>query len=99
MASAHAYIDNIVLKSFIKAIHTCEDAGVKAVMNKVCDLYALTIIEEEKGWFLENDYLEGSKTKAIRRVRGKVIQELRPQVEGLVDGFAIPKVMLGAEIV
>jgi len=68
-------------------------------MNKVCDLYALTIIEEEKGWFLENDYLEGSKTKAIRRVRGKVIQELRPQVEGLVDGFGIPGVMLGAEIV
>ena len=99
LASAHAYIDNIVLKSFIKAIDTCEDADVKAVMNTVCDLYALTIIEEEKGWFLENDYLEGSKTKAIRRVRGKVIQELRPQVEGLVDGFGIPGVMLGAEIV
>jgi len=99
LASAHAYIDNIVLKSFIKAVDSCDDTGVKAIMNKVCDLYALTIIEEEKGWFLENDYIEGSKSKAIRRVRSKLIQEIRPDVEGLVDGFGIPGVMLGAEIV
>lgn len=99
LASAHAYIDNIVLKSFIKAIDTCEDAGVKQIMNKVCDLYALSVLEDEKGWFLENDYFEGSKSKAIRRVKNKVIQELRPNIEGLVDGFGIPDVMLGAEIV
>ncbi len=99
LASAHAYIDNIVLKSFIKVIDTCEDPGVKTVMTKVCNLYALTIIDEEKGWFLENDYLEGNKTKAIRRVKAKLIQELRPDVEGLVDGFGIPDAMLGAEIV
>jgi acyl-CoA oxidase len=99
LASAHAYIDNIVLKSFIKAIDKCEDTGVKHILNKVCQLYALTTIDEEKGWFLENDYLEGSKTKAIRRVKSKLIQELRPEIEGLVDGFGIPDVMLGAEIV
>ena len=99
LASAHAYIDNIVLKSFIKAIDSCADASVKTVMSKVCQLYALTVVDEEKGWFLENDYLEGNKTKAIRRVKAKLIQELRPDVEGLVDGFGIPDAMLGAEIV
>jgi acyl-CoA oxidase len=98
VASAHAYIDNIVLKSFVKAIDTCDDVGVKQILSKVCQLYALTTIDEEKGWFLENDYLEGSKSKAIRRVKIKLIQELRPEVEGLVDGFGIPDVMLGAEI-
>jgi acyl-CoA oxidase len=96
---AHAYIDNIVLKSFIGAIEKCESEPVKNILHKTCDLYALTIILEEKGWFLENDFLSGSKSKAIRRVHNKLVQELRPEVEGLVDGFGIPDVILGAEIV
>ncbi|MEZ4956908.1 MAG: acyl-CoA dehydrogenase [Saprospiraceae bacterium] len=48
---------------------------------------------------MENDFLSGSKSKAIRRVHNKLVQELRPEVEGLVDGFGIPDVILGAEIV
>ncbi|MEZ4935539.1 MAG: acyl-CoA dehydrogenase, partial [Saprospiraceae bacterium] len=72
---------------------------VKNILNKTCSLYALTIIIEEKGWFLENDFLSGSKSKAIRRVHNKLVQELRPEIEGLVDGFGIPDVILGAEIV
>ncbi|HFA50497.1 MAG TPA: acyl-CoA oxidase [Bacteroidetes bacterium] len=99
VALADAYIDNIVLKSFIAAIAKCGSEPVKNILEKVCDLYALTVIQEEKGWFLENDYLSGSKSKAIRRVHNKLVQELRPEVEGLVDGFGIPGVVLGAEIV
>ena len=96
---AHAYIDNIVLKSFIGAIEKCEPEPLKNILNKTCDLYALTIIQEEKGWFLENDFISGGKSKAIRRVHNKLVQELRPEVEGLVDGFGIPGVILGAEII
>ncbi len=99
VALAHAYIDNIVLKSFIEVIEKCDSKPLKNILNKTCDLYALTIIQEEKGWFLENDYLSGNKSKAIRRVHNKLVQELRPEVEGMVDGFGIPGVILGAEIV
>ena len=99
VSCAHAYIDNIVLKSFVKAIDTCQDIESKKALNKVCDLYALSMLDEEKGWFLENDYFEGTKTKAIRRVKNKVIQDLRPDLEGLVDAFGIPSELLGAQIV
>ena len=95
---AHAYIDNIVLKSFIDAIEKGNPEPLKNILNKTCDLYALTIIQEEKGWFLENDFISGSKSKAIRRVHNRLVQELRPEVEGLVDGFGIPDVILGAEV-
>lgn len=96
---AHAYIDNIVLKSFISAIDKCESKPLKSILKKVCGLYALTLIQEEKGWFLENDYLSGAKSKAIRRVHNKLVEELRPEVEGLVDGFGIPAKMIQAEII
>ena len=99
VALAHAYIDNIVLKSFIGAVDKCESLPLKNILNKICDLYALTIIQEEKGWFLENDFLSGSKSKAIRRVHNKLVQELRPEVAGLVEGFGIPAKVLSAEIV
>ena len=99
VALAHAYIDNIVLKSFIGAIEKCESDPLKNILNKVCDLYALTTIQDEKGWFLENDYLSGSKSKAIRRVHNKLVQELRPEVKGLVDGFGMPDALLNAEII
>ncbi|HHM20470.1 MAG TPA: acyl-CoA oxidase, partial [Bacteroidetes bacterium] len=99
MALAHAYIDNIVLKSFLEAIEECEDGALRAILSKVCGVYALTIIQEEKGWFLENDYLSGSKAKAIRRVHNKLVLELRPEVEGLVAAFGIPDALLSAQIV
>ncbi len=99
IACAHAYIDNITLKSFVKAVDAGEDSPSRRALQKVCDLYALSVLDEEKGWFLENDYFEGAKTKAIRRVKNKVIQDLRPDLEGLVDAFGIPDELLGAEIV
>jgi len=99
VATAHAYIDNIVLKSFIKAIDHCQTEKDKTILNRLCNLYALDVILEEKGFFLENDFMEGSKTKAIRRIHNKLIQDLRPDVAGLVEAFGISDQMLGAEIV
>jgi len=61
--------------------------------------YALDIMSTHKGWYLENDFMEGSKTKAIRRIINKLNQELRMELEGLVDAFDIPEESLRAEIV
>lgn len=96
---AHAYIDHITLKSFIKEIKTCEDLTIKSALTKQCQLFALDNIDQNKGWFLENDYMEGSKTKAIRRVMGKLLQEIRPDAEVLVEAFGIPDELLASEII
>ncbi len=95
---AKAYTDRYVLFEFRTAIEKCEDPSLKAILNKVCDLFALSVIEEEKGWFLENDFMEGSKTKAIRRVVSKICKELRPELRGLIDAFGIPEEVIGAPI-
>lgn len=99
LALAHAYIDRVVLKAFVRAIRETEDPELKKVLNKICDLYALNIIESEKGWFLENEYMEGSKSKAIRKVTEKLCADLRLDASGLVDAFGIPQELLAAEIV
>lgn len=95
---AHAYIEHKTLKTFYQKIETQEDPKIKAMLSKLCQLYALTTITENRGWYLENDYIEGGKTKAIRRVITKLCQELRPDAVALVDAFGIPDALLKAPI-
>ena len=94
----HAYVEHFTLRAFYKKIDETEDPRVKAVLSRVCKLYALKTISENRGWFLENDYMEGNKSKAIRRVITKLCQELRPDSLGLIDAFGIPDELLKAPI-
>jgi len=95
---AEAYIEQHVLGTFVEAIDNTTDPGVKTILKKLCDLYALHTIETHKGWYLEHDYMQGSKTKAIRRLVNKLCKDVRNEATFLVDAFAIPKACLAAPI-
>lgn len=99
LSMAEAFVEKVILESFYKEIDKVEDKQSKLVLTKLCNLYALETIEKNKGWFLENDYVSGAKTKAIRRIVNKLCQELRPDVLSLVESFNIPQELLGAKII
>jgi acyl-CoA oxidase len=61
-------------------------------------LYALFQIEQNKGWFLEEGYMEAVKTKAIRKMVNQLCWEIRPDALALVDAFAIPDNCIAAPI-
>lgn len=96
---AEAYVDRLVYRETWKTLNTMESSPEKDVLIKMVRYYALDIMSTHKGWYLENDFMEGSKTKAIRRIINKLNQELRMELEGLVDAFDIPEESLRAEIV
>ena len=96
---AEAYIERIVLENFIEVIKNVEDTDLKKQLKTMCDLYALSTIEQHKGWYLEKDYMEGKKTKAIRQMVEKLSKNLRNEALFLVEAFAIPDQCLGAEII
>jgi len=98
IALAEAFAERIVLEKFAEGVEACEDLNLKTVLKKMCDLYALHTIEKHKGWFLESGYLEGNKTKAIRRLVDELCAVLREEAGGLVEAFAIPDKLLGAPI-
>ncbi len=95
----HAYVERIVLEQFIAQVERTLDKNCKAVLKKLCDLFALTQIEKNKGWYLEHDYMEGVKTKAIRKLINKLCWEIRQEAVPLVEAFKIPDSCLGAPIV
>lgn len=88
-----AYVERLAFKDFVAMVDDAPDS-LHPILNKIAQLYALTCIEEDKGWFLETGYLEGNKTKAIRRVINKLCQELRYESRGLVDSWGIPDTLL-----
>ena len=98
IAVAFAYIDRVILESFTEAIEEVEDASIKNVLNQLCHLFALERMQEHAGWYLENGYFEGAKSKAIRKLVTKLCLEIRPDVVPLVQAFGIPDHCLAAPI-
>lgn len=94
-----AYIERVVLEQFIAQVERTEDKGCKAVLTKLCQLFALSQIEKNKGWYLEHDYMEGVKTKAIRKLVNQLCWEVRQEAVPLVEAFKIPESCLAAPIV
>lgn len=88
---AYAYLDRILLEQFQKQLDTTDDAGLKEVLQKLYRLFALHTIEEHKGWYLEQGYMDGSKTKAIRKMVGQLCWEIRQDAVPLVEAFDIPE--------
>jgi acyl-CoA oxidase len=99
IALAEAYIERLTVENFRKKINTVEDANAKAVLTDVCNLYALHTIEKHSGWFMEYDYLESLKSKAIRSTVDALCLKVRGNAVGLVDAFGIPDELLAAPIV
>ena len=95
---AQAYLERIVLEQFLEAIKTIEDINSKGIMLKLCQLYALSQIEKNKGWYLEDGYMEAVKTKSIRKMVNQLCWDIRPEAVALVQAFAIPDSCLSAPI-
>jgi len=93
-----AYIERIILEQFILQVEKTKDAGCKATLKKLCDLFALSQIDKNKGWYLEQGYMEGNKTKAIRRLVNQLCWDIRQDAVPLVNAFNIPDACLAAPI-
>jgi acyl-CoA oxidase len=93
-----AYVERIILEQFIAAIDKVKDSGSKAVLRKLCQLFALSQIDKNKGWYLEQGYMDGVKTKAIRKLVNQLCWDIRQEAVPLVDAFRIPDALLAAPI-
>jgi len=94
-----AYLERVVLEQFQNQITNTKDEGSKAILTKLCQLYALSTIEKNASWYLEQGYMEGVKTKAIRKTVNQLCWETRQSAVPLVNAFNIPESCLSAPII
>ena len=96
---AKAYVERLVLRNFIEKLDALDNSQEKDALRKMYNLYALSTIQENKGWYLESDYMDGTKSKAIRKMVEKLCGEIRNDDLAYVAVFDIPDELLGAKII
>jgi acyl-CoA oxidase len=98
LRTAQTHIDRVVLEAFVAAIEATTDSGAKALLEKMCDLYALSTIEQDKAWFMEHGQLTPTRAKTLTSTVNQLLGELRPHLRTLVDAFAIPDAWMACAI-
>ncbi|EKT81370.1 acyl-CoA oxidase [Rhodococcus opacus M213] len=94
--AAQAHIDRVVLEAFVAGIDECEDDDARDLLSDVCDLYALSVIEEDKAWFMEHRQLSVERSKAVQRGINERCRSLRPHALTLIEGLGVPEALLGS---
>ena len=94
----HAHMATVLLQAFQKAVAEAQDPSAKAALKLMCDLYALTELERQKGFFQEHGRLAGPRCKAISRQVGELCDRVTREAGAYVDAFGIPDAVLGAPI-
>lgn len=95
---AKAYVEAYIYEQFAKKVYALPESEERNTLKLLLKTFALSAIYEDRGWFLENDFLSADKSKAIRKVLNDLIRQLRPQSLSLVAAFGIPEVLRGAQI-
>ena len=96
--AAHAYVERVVLEAFEEGIARCGDESLRAVLRRLRDLFALALIEQHRGWYLENGMLRVEQSKALAGTVDALCAELAPESLALVEAFGIPAQCLSSPI-
>ncbi len=99
IALAMAHVERFIHDEFLAKLDSLPETPEKTALQQMQQVFALDAIHRDRGWYLENDYLSGEKSKAIRKVLAKLYRQLRPQAHAYVQAFGIPAVLRNAEIV
>jgi acyl-CoA oxidase len=91
LKTAQSHIDRVVLEAFVAGVDRTTDPAAKQLLDTLCDLFALSTIEADKGWFLEHGQLTPARAKVLTSTVNQLLKALRPHVTTLVDAFAIPE--------
>jgi acyl-CoA oxidase len=87
--AGRAYIERIAYRMMVRKLEGLEESPEKSILTRIKNAFALSIIMENRDWYLENDYMDGSKTKAIRRVYNKHIASLSHDIKGLATALGV----------
>ncbi len=98
LALAEAFVERWVLEALDEKISSAQDAALTDLLDPVRSLYALQTIEGHKGWYLEQEYIQPVKSKAIRKTVDELCLELRQKAVVLTDAFGIPDHLIAAPI-
>ena len=98
LMAARAHVDAVLLGAFVHGIEPIPPGPERDLLIAVCDLFVLSTIEAERGWFQEHGRLTAQRSKAILAAVNELCGVLRPHAMALIDAFGIPENAIAAPI-
>lgn len=98
LAVAKAYIERYILEDYQQWIAELPEGEEKDMLRLIGNCYALHTIGESAAWYLEQGYMEGVKTKAIKALLSDLTYKLSKASLSLTDAWGIPDSLLYAPI-
>jgi acyl-CoA oxidase len=98
LKTAVAQIERVAHERFAAAVEAVADAPTREVLTRLRDLYALSVMERDRAWWLEHGFFDGDTGKAVQKEVNVLCGQLRPAALGLVGSFGIPDELLRAPI-
>ncbi len=98
--AAKAHVEHLVLQRFVAAIENINETNgpERQVLELLCDLFALSRLEADRGWFQEHAKLSAGASKSLRTVVSSLCSQVGANALPLVEAFAIPDAVIGAPI-
>ncbi|MBW4041671.1 MAG: acyl-CoA dehydrogenase [Acidobacteria bacterium] len=85
-------------RAFTRAVERETHAPTKVMLTLVRDVFALTTIERDLGWYLVRRRLSVSRARAVTRLLDGLIRRMRPHAVDLVQAFGYEQGHLRAAI-
>ena len=95
--AARAHVEHLVADRFVSVGNDMAAGPERDALSTLRDLHALTTLEADLGWFMEHSKLSATAAKQLRQIIGELCSDARAVARPLVDAFAIPDAILGAE--
>ncbi|GAA1673363.1 acyl-CoA dehydrogenase [Citricoccus zhacaiensis] len=85
-------------EAFTRAVEQIEDDHTRQVMTWMRNLFALRVIEDDLGWFLETGRISPQRARTLRTYINRLAARLRPYAQTLVDAFGYEQEHLRMDI-
>ncbi|MEW1980085.1 acyl-CoA dehydrogenase [Citricoccus sp. NPDC079358] len=85
-------------EAFTRAVGQIEDDHTRQVMTWMRNLFALRVIEDDLGWFLETGRISAQRARTLRTYINRLAARLRPHAQTLVDAFGYEQEHLRMDI-
>ena len=76
-----------MLEAFLTKVRNSPEGTNRSALGTLCDLYALSVIEADRAWFMEHGRLSSARSKAVMAIVGELCRQVRPHAADLVDAF------------
>src|SRR5690625_4039046 len=92
--AAKSHAELLQWESFTEALERIEDHDTRTVMTWMRDLFALSTIEKDLGWFIEYGRICQQRARTLRQHTSRVAARLRPHAQVLVHSVGLTQTHL-----